>query len=116
MALRKLVEKLNKTSEELHREDVVGFCEKLGAVPIDEITERTRMRTAGEIASTRIVPRAGAPSLEVNINDGRASMCAVFLGRRRIAGLTPGRRVIVEGMAGRQDSRLIVYNPWYQLL
>ena len=45
----------------------------------------------------RIVPRAGAPALEVTVSDGRGSVVGVFLGRRRIAGLSPGRKVAFEG-------------------
>jgi hypothetical protein len=64
----------------------------------------------------RIVPRAGASALEVTISDGRDSVTAVFLGRRKIAGVSPGRRLVVGGVAGKHGSRYLVYNPEYQLL
>jgi hypothetical protein len=40
----------------------------------------------------------------------------VFLGRRKLAGMKPGRRLYVNGVAGRDGRRFLIYNPEYQLL
>jgi len=40
----------------------------------------------------------------------------VFLGRRKIAGLSPGRKVAFEGVAARDGKRYLVFNPVYELL
>jgi hypothetical protein len=63
-----------------------------------------------------MVPLAGAPSLEATITDGRGTITAVFFGRGRIAGITPGRRVIVEGVAAKRGNQILLFNPTYQLL
>jgi hypothetical protein len=68
------------------------------------------------VKSVRIVPRAGADALEVNVSDGRGSVVAVFLGRRKIAGLSPGRKVLLSAVAGRDGNSFILYNPEYVLL
>jgi RecG-like helicase len=73
-------------------------------------------RVVGEISSVRIVPRAGAPSLEVGVSDGRGVVTAVFFGRKKIAGLSPGRRVVIEGMVAPLNNRAFMYNPVYELL
>jgi hypothetical protein len=39
----------------------------------------------------------------------------VWLGRRRIAGVEPGRQVEVTGRIGVQDGVRIMYNPRYEL-
>ena len=116
MALRKMVERLTKPTEERDREALVQYCDDLGATPMDQIVPRRPMRVAGEIRSVRIVPRAGAPALEVSVSDGRGAVVAVFLGRRKLAGMKPGRRLFVTGVAGRDGKRFLVYNPEYQLL
>jgi hypothetical protein len=41
---------------------------------------------------------------------------AVFLGRRKIAGVSPGRRILLSGVAGRDGNRFMFYNPEYTLL
>ena len=116
MALRKMVERLTKPVEELDREELVEFCGQLGVTPLDQVVERKPLRAAGQVRSVRIVPRAGAPALEVSLTDGRGSLTAVFLGRRKIAGISPGRRMVVQGVAAREGARAVVYNPEYQLL
>jgi hypothetical protein len=114
--LRKLVDRFTKPVDEVDRERLVAFVEGLDVTPCDELPTRRPVRFAGEIRSVRIVPRAGAPALEVTVNDGRAAVTAVFLGRRRIAGMTPGRRLIAEGVVVPQGGDRLVYNPWYRFL
>ena len=116
MALRKLVERITKPVEEQDREDLDAFCAGLGCVRLDEIEARVPVRVAGEIRSVRIVPRAGAPALEVTVNDGRGSVTGVFLGRRKILGISPGKRIIFEGVASREGLEAQIFNPIYTLL
>lgn len=116
MAFRKAVRRLTRPVEELDREALTEFCNSQGFTPLDRIEPRTRVITGGEVRSVRIVPRAGAPALEVGISDGRASATAVFLGRRKIAGLVPGRRLALCGMAARDGKQIVFYNPEYTFL
>jgi hypothetical protein len=116
MALKKMVERLTKPVAELDREKLLAYCADLGVTPIDEITPRTPVRVAGEVRSVRIVPRAGAPAVEVTVTDGGGSVTAVFLGRRKIAGMSPGRRLLIDGVLAVDGNRLLVYNPRYDLL
>ncbi len=116
MALKKGLKRLTTTVEELDRQNLCSFVDALGVTPTTEIVPRRPVRIGGEVRSVRIVPRAGAPALEVTISDGRGSATAVFLGRRKIAGLTPGRKVTVEGVAGRHANRFLIFNPRYTLI
>lgn len=111
MALRDLVKKVTRPVEAIDRENLCAFCEERGFAPLDAVVPRRRLESGGEVSSVRIVPRAGAPALEVTFSDGRGSATAVFLGRRRIAGLVPGRRITVCGVAAVQDRRVMIYNP-----
>lgn len=116
MALRKAVRRLTAPVEKLDREALAEFCRERGFTPIGSVEPRRRVSTGGEVRSVRIVPRAGAPALEVTFSDGNGSATAVFLGRRAIAGMTPGRRLAVTGMAARDGNRLVLYNPDYTFL
>lgn len=116
MALRKLVDRFTKPVEELDRQDLTEFCDRLQATPIDAVESRRPVRIAGEVRSVRIVPRAGADALEVTVNDGRASVVGVFLGRRKIVGISPGRKVIFEGVVVPSGKARQIYNPIYTLL
>jgi hypothetical protein len=111
MAFRKAVQRLTRPVEELDREALVQFCDANAFTPLDRLEPRTRVSTGGEVRSVRIVPRAGAPALEVTLSDGRGTATAVFLGRRKIAGLAPGRKLAIRGMVARDGKQLVVYNP-----
>ena len=116
MALKKMVERFTKPVEEIDREQLTAFCDARHLAALDTIAPRTRVKVGGEVRSVRIVPRAGAPALEVTVSDGRGSVVGVFLGRRKIPGMSPGRRVLLSGMPGKDGNRYLVYNPEYELL
>ena len=116
MALKKMVERFTKPVEEIDREQLTAFCDARQLAAMDDLAPRTRVKVGGEVGSVRIVPRAGAPALEVTVSDGRGSIVGVFLGRRKIAGLSPGRKVAFEGVAARDGKRYLLFNPIYELL
>ncbi len=87
-----------------------------GTVPIGEIQERQRVRVAGRVHALRVQPWAGQPTLEITIVDGTGRIAVVFLGRRQIAGIEPGTRLVVEGIAGERGGQLVILNPEYELL
>jgi len=116
MALKNVVKRLTTPIEELDRAELETYCRALGLTATTELTPRTRVRIGGEVRSVRIVPRAGAPALEVTVNDGRGNATGVFLGRRKIAGIAPGRKIIIEGIVGQQGNRYLMFNPVYTLL
>jgi hypothetical protein len=115
LALRKLVERITKPVDEQDREALGQWCDLTTNSRMDDAPMREPVRLAGEVRSVRIVPRAGAPALEANVNDGRGTITAVFLGRRKILGLSPGRRVVLEGVITRDREARVMYNPLYEL-
>jgi RecG-like helicase len=117
MGVKDLVNRLTKPVEDTDREKLVQFCSQLaGCQPCDQLEPRTVARVVGEVSSVRIVPRAGSPALEVGVTDGRGVVTAVFFGRKKIVGLAPGRRVVIEGMVAPLNNRAFMYNPVYELL
>ena len=115
VALKKFVEKLTKPTDELDREKLTTWCDQHGGMPLDQVQTRRPVRVVGEVRSVRIVPRAGADALEAWVHDGRGAVSAVFLGRRKIQGLSPGRRVLLEGVITEDRGERQMYNPIYTL-
>jgi hypothetical protein len=70
----------------------------------------------GRLRAVVYTPSETVPTLEAELFDGSDSMDLVWLGRRRIAGLEPGRRVVARGRVGDHNGRKAIYNPWYELL
>ena len=66
------------------------------------------------IGSLRGRPRAarrGPRPAAYPRHDGTGSLEAVFFGRRHIAGVEPGHRLIAEGVAVRRYGRPVLMNP-----
>jgi OB-fold nucleic acid binding protein len=88
---------------------------KAGLVSIDEAPDRERVVVQGTLKTVTLRPRGGVPALEAELYDGSGSISVVWLGRRRIGGITPGRAIRVEGRIGVQDGQRMMYNPRYSL-
>jgi hypothetical protein len=87
-----------------------------GVVPIAEVAYRQRARVAGRIRSLRVQPWAGVATLECTLVDETGGIVLVFLGRKHVAGLAPGVRLVAEGMVGDHGGRLAMLNPDYRIL
>lgn len=119
MALRKMLQRFTTSVDELDKERLVEFASKIpDATPIGHARPRDEVKVVGEIQSVRIVPRAGSPSLEATITDGTGALVAMWTGRRRIAGIAPGKRLVVTGRGSPTGpgGRLLLFNPRYELL
>ncbi len=119
MPLKEVFRRLTTSMTDLDKQRLKDFCSgQAQCAPIGEATPRQQVSLVGEITSVRIVPRAGAPSLEANITDGTGTLVAVWTGRRRIAGIGPGKRLMISGRGAPTGpgGRLLFYNPRYELL
>lgn len=88
---------------------------KAGCVPIAQTEDRERVELAGTLRTVTLRPRGGVPALEAELYDGSGVITVVWLGRRRIAGIEPGRAIKVEGRIGVQDKARVIFNPRYEL-
>ena len=88
---------------------------KAGCCPIVEADDRQRVELRGTLRTVTLRPRGGVPALEAELYDGTALLLLVWLGRRRIAGIEPGRAIKVIGRVGVQDKQRIMFNPRYEL-
>jgi hypothetical protein len=86
-----------------------------GCTPVEALANRSRARVAGVIRSVTLRPREGVPAVEAELYDGSGALDLVWLGRREIAGIAPGRRLQAEGMVCVVGGRKTVFNPAYEL-
>ena len=82
---------------------------------IAEAPDRERVRLRGTLRTVTLSPRGGAPALEAELYDGSGTVTVIWLGRRRIAGISPGISIQVEGRVGVQHQQRVMYNPRYEL-
>ncbi|MCO5970613.1 OB-fold nucleic acid binding domain-containing protein [Actinoallomurus soli] len=113
--LRGFLRRLTSTKAELEAEELQKTTGEEGATPIRKCAARRRACVAGTLRTVTLRPRGGAPALEAELYDGSDMISLVWLGRRRIAGIEPGRLVRAEGLVSVQDGRKVMFNPRYEL-
>ncbi|MEO6206097.1 MAG: OB-fold nucleic acid binding domain-containing protein [Mycobacteriales bacterium] len=86
-----------------------------GATHVTACTLGAPVCVAGELRAVVLRPRAGVPTLEAELYDGTGTVTLIWLGRRRIRGIDPGRLLVARGRLTRQDDRPTIYNPSYEL-
>jgi hypothetical protein len=89
---------------------------KSGTTSIADAPDRERVTLRGALRTVTLRPRGGVPALEAELNDGSGVITVVWLGRRRIAGIEPGRAIEVQGRIGAYDGMRVMYNPRYELI
>lgn len=103
-------------STDQHDRDLRRTYADAGITAIERAPDRDRVRLRGTLRTVTLRPRGGVPALEAELYDGTGAVILIWLGRRRIAGVGPGRSVQVEGRIGRHEDRRVMYNPRYELI
>jgi hypothetical protein len=98
-------------ARELRETTKAGRCDLIA-----DSADRRPVRLRGTLKTVTLRPRGGVPALEAELFDGSDSLTLVWLGRREIAAISPGRSVEVLGRIGRHNGDRIIYNPRYTLL
>lgn len=101
--------------DQLEAEELQHGAEAAGATPIRECGDRRRVTLLGTLRTVTLQPRGGAPALEAELYDGSGAIDIVWLGRRRIAGIEPGRMICAHGLVTEQDGKKVMFNPRYEL-
>jgi len=70
----------------------------------------------GRVRSVRVQAGAGVPSVECALADATGQLLLVFQGRRRVPGIEPGARLMVEGMVGERGRHIAMINPLFTIL
>jgi len=112
---RRILSRLTSTQEELSAAEERQDARVLGCTPIASCEDREQVSVTGTLRAVTLRPRAGVPALEAELFDGTDSLDVVWLGRRSIAGIEPGRKLIAHGRIGHARGRRVLYNPRYEL-
>ncbi|MEU4688010.1 OB-fold nucleic acid binding domain-containing protein [Actinoplanes sp. NPDC023714] len=113
--LRGFLSRLTATDSELDAEELQRDSAKCGAVPAGQCRRGQIVSVSGRLRTVAYTPRTNLPTLEADLWDGSDVVTLVFLGRRSIAGIEPGRQLTARGRVAIRDDRKVIYNPYYEL-
>src|SRR3954463_13691335 len=103
-------------ADDMHARELRETTRKGDCDLIADCRDRSPVRLRGTLKTVPLRPRGGVPALEAELFDGSDSLTLVWLGRREIAGISPGSSVEGQGRIGRNGTERIIYNPRYTLL
>ncbi|HEX6870221.1 MAG TPA: OB-fold nucleic acid binding domain-containing protein [Micromonosporaceae bacterium] len=113
--LRGLLHRLTATEAELDAEELQAEAVASGSTPCREVKRGQFVTVTGRLRTVVYTPRTNLPTLEADLYDGSDVVTLVWLGRRQIAGIEPGRALTARGRVANRDERKVIYNPYYEL-
>ena len=113
--LKRVFSRLTADTEELDAADLKAAIPAQGATPIARCRDREPVCILGTLRTVTFRPRAGVPALEAELWDGTGSVSVIWLGRREIPGIDPGRTIKLRGRITSLHNRRAIYNPVYEL-
>jgi len=85
------------------------------AVPIADCRHREVVDVAGTLRAVTLRPGGNSLTMEAELWDGTGRVLLLWLGRRDIPGIEPGRKLVVHGRMTSVKGERAIYNPAYEL-
>ncbi|MFD0372303.1 MULTISPECIES: OB-fold nucleic acid binding domain-containing protein [unclassified Streptomyces] len=112
---RRMLDRLSTSQAELESVELQEDSAASGCTRISDCSDREIVKVTGTLRTVTLRPRAGVPALEAELFDGTAPLDVVWLGRRSIVGIEPGRKLIASGRISMSHGRRVLFNPKYEL-
>jgi hypothetical protein len=106
---------LTSDVEELDADDLSREAQAQGAQRACDCQSGEEVTVLGRLRSVELRPRDAVATLEAELYDGTDGVMLIWLGRRRIPGIEPGRTLKARGRIAVRDGRKVLYNPYYEL-
>lgn len=114
-AFRRMLRRLTSDVESLDAEDLTSDSQRSGAQQARECACGEEVEVLGRLRSVEFCPQDAAATLEAELFDGTEGVTLIWMGRRRIPGIEPGRTMRVRGRMSVREGRKVLYNPYYEI-
>lgn len=114
-SVRRLLKRLTASEAELDAEELQRESAESGSTPAGQCHRGQTVSVSGRLRTVVYTPRTNLPTLEADLYDGSDVVTLVWLGRRHITGIEPGRQLTARGRVALRDDRKVIYNPYYEL-
>ncbi len=113
--LAKLRHHIATAHEQFQAEELQARVADVHATPIADLADREQAEVIGTLRTVTVRPRGNSPTLQAELWDGSGSLTLVWLGRRSIPGIEPGRHLKVQGRVATHRGARTIFNPGYEL-
>ncbi|MBN1171736.1 MAG: OB-fold nucleic acid binding domain-containing protein [Micromonosporaceae bacterium] len=113
--LRSLLRRLTASDADLDAEQLQRDAAQSGCTPVKDAERGQLVSVTGRLRTVVHRPETNLPTLEAELYDGSDLVTLVWLGRRAIVGIEPGRTVTARGRMAIREDRKVIYNPYYEL-
>jgi hypothetical protein len=113
--LKRALHRLTADEDEVDCAELRSETSAAGATAVNQCSVGSPVCVAGSLRAVVLRPLAGVPTLEAELYDGTGTVTLVWLGRRRIRGIDPGRTLVARGRLTRREGKPTLFNPEYEL-
>jgi hypothetical protein len=107
--------RLTAAPDELHAAELQAEILQSSVMPISDCTDREIADLTGVLRTVTQRPRGPSLTMQADLWDGTGHVTLVWLGRRSIPGIEPGRRILVRGRVAHIKGERTIFNPAYEL-
>lgn len=111
----RLIRKLTSDVEDLDADDLSEKSVAGGARHACDCQSGEEVTVLGRLRSVELCPTNEAATLQAELFDGTQAVTLIWLGRRRIPGIEPGRIIKARGRMAERNGQKVLYNPYYEL-
>lgn len=113
--IRRKLERFSSSDEQIEAQELLESSKSMGGTAIGACDCGDIVTVCGPLRSVTIKPVSGLPTVEAEMYDGSGRVALVWMGRRQIIGIEPGRVLTATGRLGTLDGRRVMFNPRYTL-
>jgi hypothetical protein len=113
--LARLRQEIAVAREQLQAQELRARVADVKATPIADLADRGQAEVVGTLRAVTVRPRGNSPAVQADLWDGSGSLTLVWLGRRHIPGIEPGRHLRVSGRVAHHRGARTMFNPSYEL-
>src|SRR3954454_18972145 len=95
----------------LDAEELQSHVADAGAISVARCCRGEEVTITGRLKSVMFKPHETVPTLEAELFDGSGTVTLIWLGRRQIAGIEPGRALVARGRLAEKNGRNLLFNP-----
>lgn len=113
--LKRLTRRLTEDLGDADAEKIAEESKATGAQRASECCRGDEVTMHGELRAVETCSRSAKAGVKAEFFDGTDVVLLKWLGRNRIPGIEPGRKLTVRGRLAMHEGTKVIYNPYYEL-